>query len=207
MGGVMSSIVVSGDTSGAITLAAPAVAGSNTLTLPASTGTLALSSSVPASTTVCKAWVSFNGSANTIYSSYNISSITKNGTGQYVANITNALANTNYAVVASCSVVGSYPLFCNIHSTSPWSVQAPTTTAVETRIEIWRGGSARISNLTTYNSAGALASQQTVLVYDSPATTSATTYTIYMAAGGTGYINPNGGTDGAYSLTLQEIAA
>lgn len=40
MGGVMSSIVVSGDTSGAITIAAPAVAGTNTLTLPASTGTI-----------------------------------------------------------------------------------------------------------------------------------------------------------------------
>lgn len=38
----MSSIVVSGDTSGAITIAAPAVAGTNTLTLPASTGTVAL---------------------------------------------------------------------------------------------------------------------------------------------------------------------
>ena len=40
MGGVMSSIVVSGDTSGAITIAAPAVAGTNTLTLPANTGTI-----------------------------------------------------------------------------------------------------------------------------------------------------------------------
>ena len=36
----MSSVVISGDTSGAITLAAPAVAGTNTITLPASTGTM-----------------------------------------------------------------------------------------------------------------------------------------------------------------------
>ena len=36
----MSSVVISGDTSGAITLAAPAVAGSNTLTLPVGTDTL-----------------------------------------------------------------------------------------------------------------------------------------------------------------------
>ena len=35
----MSSIVVSGDTSGAITLQAPSVAGTNTITLPALTGT------------------------------------------------------------------------------------------------------------------------------------------------------------------------
>ena len=37
----MANIVLTGDTSGAITVAAPAVAGTNTLTLPASTGTLA----------------------------------------------------------------------------------------------------------------------------------------------------------------------
>ena len=38
----MSSVVISGDTSGAITLAAPTVAGTNTLTLPAATGTVGL---------------------------------------------------------------------------------------------------------------------------------------------------------------------
>lgn len=36
----MSSVVISGDTSGAITLSAPAVAGTNTITLPAQTGTV-----------------------------------------------------------------------------------------------------------------------------------------------------------------------
>lgn len=38
----MSSVVISGDTSGAITLSAPAVAGTNTITLPAATGTILL---------------------------------------------------------------------------------------------------------------------------------------------------------------------
>lgn len=36
----MANIVLTGDTSGAITVAAPAVAGTNTITLPASTGTI-----------------------------------------------------------------------------------------------------------------------------------------------------------------------
>jgi hypothetical protein len=40
MGGSMSSVVISGDTSGAITLSASAVAGTNTITLPAQTGTV-----------------------------------------------------------------------------------------------------------------------------------------------------------------------
>lgn len=41
----MASVVITGDTSGAITLAAPAVAGTNTITLPANTGTVVVGSS------------------------------------------------------------------------------------------------------------------------------------------------------------------
>lgn len=48
----MSSIVVAGDTSGSITLQAPAVAGTNTLTLPASTGTVALLQTPSFATTI-----------------------------------------------------------------------------------------------------------------------------------------------------------
>ena len=44
----MSSVIISGDTSGAITLAAPAVAGTNTATLPAATGTVMVSGNMPA---------------------------------------------------------------------------------------------------------------------------------------------------------------
>jgi hypothetical protein len=38
----MSSVIISGDTSGAITLSAPAVSGTNTATLPAATGELSM---------------------------------------------------------------------------------------------------------------------------------------------------------------------
>ena len=44
----MADIVLTGNTSGAITIAAPAAAGTNTITLPASTGTMALTSDIPA---------------------------------------------------------------------------------------------------------------------------------------------------------------
>jgi hypothetical protein len=44
----MSSLVINGDTSGSITLAAPAVAGSTTYTLPAATGTVMVSGNMPA---------------------------------------------------------------------------------------------------------------------------------------------------------------
>ena len=68
----MSSVVISGDTSGAITLSAPAVAGTNTITLPAATGTVALTSGLPVSGQLCKAWgqAAFNsGSALSLTSS------------------------------------------------------------------------------------------------------------------------------------------
>jgi len=50
-----------------------------------------------------KAWVNFNGttSPGTIRASYNVSSITKTGTGTYTANITNALQDANYVAVVS----------------------------------------------------------------------------------------------------------
>jgi hypothetical protein len=48
----MSSVVISGDTSGAITLAAPAVAGTNTLSLPAQTATIATLTTPSFATTI-----------------------------------------------------------------------------------------------------------------------------------------------------------
>lgn len=47
---------------------------------------------------VCKAWVNFTGSTAAIRASYNVSSITRNGTGDYTVSFTNAMADTNYVV-------------------------------------------------------------------------------------------------------------
>jgi hypothetical protein len=48
MGGFMSSIVISGDTSGSVALTVPAVAGTNTVTIPAATGTVMVTGNMPA---------------------------------------------------------------------------------------------------------------------------------------------------------------
>jgi hypothetical protein len=46
-----------------------------------------------------KAWVNFNGTGTVaIRASYNVSSITDNGTGDYTINFTNALADANYSI-------------------------------------------------------------------------------------------------------------
>jgi hypothetical protein len=47
-----------------------------------------------------KAWVNFNGTTATIKAAFNVSSITKNATGDYTLNYTNALPDANYAPVS-----------------------------------------------------------------------------------------------------------
>jgi len=54
-----------------------------------------------------KAWVTYNGLTQAVLSSYNVSSVTRNATGQYTINFTNAFANTNYCWVASAGMSGS----------------------------------------------------------------------------------------------------
>jgi collagen type VII alpha len=56
-----------------------------------------------------KAWVNFDGttSPGTIRSSYNVSSITKNGTGDYTVNFATAMADANYSALAIANTLGS----------------------------------------------------------------------------------------------------
>ena len=55
-------------------------------------------------TGIAKAWVNFNGTGTVaIRDSFNVSSITDNGTGDYTVNFTTAMPNANYSVVGSAS--------------------------------------------------------------------------------------------------------
>ena len=110
----MSSVVISGDTSGAITLTATAVAGTNTITLPASTGTVAL-----------------NGVAQT-YTSPTRGTVTTDNDGSFDMNVTN-----NF----KCTPTGTFTLtFTNITAgqsgyillvnTSGYAITAAATTKV-----------------------------------------------------------------------------
>lgn len=52
--------------------------------------------------TLCRAWVNFNGTGTVaIRASFNVSSITDNGTGDYTVNFTTAMPDANYAVVGA----------------------------------------------------------------------------------------------------------
>jgi hypothetical protein len=49
--------------------------------------------------TLCRAWVNFNGTGTVaIRASFNVSSITDNGNGDYTVNFTNAMPDENYCV-------------------------------------------------------------------------------------------------------------
>jgi hypothetical protein len=55
-------------------------------------------------TGIAKAWVNFNGTGTpAIRASFNVSSITDNGTGDYTINFTTAMPNANYVWSASGS--------------------------------------------------------------------------------------------------------
>jgi len=56
-------------------------------------------SGTPAINGLAQAWVNFNGTGTVaIRASFNVSSITDNGTGDYTANFTVAMSDANYAV-------------------------------------------------------------------------------------------------------------
>ena len=52
--------------------------------------------------TLCRAWVTFDGTGTVaIRGSFNVSSITDNGSGDYSVNFTTAMPDANYSVVMS----------------------------------------------------------------------------------------------------------
>ena len=56
---------------------------------------------------IAKAWVFFNGTANTITNSFNVGSITKNGTGDYTINFTTAMPNASFVTTALSTTIGA----------------------------------------------------------------------------------------------------
>ena len=88
--------VLLGNGTSAPQVVAPSTSG-NVLT---SNGTTWVSST-PASVNtaqLAKAWVNFAGASGTINDSFNVSSVTRNSTGNYTVNFTTSMANANYAI-------------------------------------------------------------------------------------------------------------
>jgi hypothetical protein len=114
----MSLIAVQGGATGTgtVTVLAPVTNTNRTLTLPDSTGTVATAESTltqfnasgSAPVYAARAWVNFNGTGTVaIRASGNVSSITDNGTGNYVVNFTTAMSDVNYVTQLTNGFIGA----------------------------------------------------------------------------------------------------
>ena len=92
---------------------------------------------------LCKAWVNFNGTGTVaIRASYNVSSITDNGVGDYTVNFTTALADANYVTTGSCQrESGASEGILTIYSVNTTgALVRPTTTAARVNTSARSGG-------------------------------------------------------------------
>jgi hypothetical protein len=182
----MSSLVISGDTSGSITLSAPAVAGTNTITLPASTGTVLTTGSPQSGGVIQVVNATYGTNTSTTSGSYAATGLT--------ASITPKFSTSKILVIASMAGTG-----CNAASSNP-------------SYQIYKNGSflAYWDNIVGTGSVNG--NTTTSISYlDSPATTSSTTYAIYWAriGSGTAYLNNYQTAIGqtVSTITLMEVAA
>jgi hypothetical protein len=191
MGDFMSSVIISGDTSGAITLAAPSVAGTNTITLPANTGTVITTASSGQIIPLAALPV---GTVLQVKASPLTTTVSNNGS---------AWADTGLTVTITPSASTSKFLI-------QWAIPNGNATNIAsvgfnlvrngTNIAQGTGGT---TNITSSNDSGgnSHAGVNSLVYLDSPATSSAIIYKVQFKAqsGTTGYINQtvalNGGTD------------
>jgi hypothetical protein len=95
--------------------------------------------------TLCRAWVNFNGTGTVaIRASFNVSSITDNGTGLYTVNFTNAMSDANYSTMAQCIACGIVAgLYVEVTGTTACGTPTTSSTALRT---ITSGGTTYDSN-------------------------------------------------------------
>jgi len=82
---------------------------------------------------LAKVWCNFNGTSTVaIRASNNVSSITDNGTGDYTANFTNAIADANYAVTNGFTPYTStnFTTYGAIHGSAASGATTKTTSTI-----------------------------------------------------------------------------
>jgi hypothetical protein len=98
-------------------------------TLNDSSGVLATQNGM---TGIAKAWVNFDGTGTpAIRGSFNVSSITDNGTGDYTVNFTTAMPNANYSIsgttMRSVAAGTALQMMLNVQNDTTYSNMVTTT--------------------------------------------------------------------------------
>ena len=196
----MSSLVLNGDTSGAITISAPSVAGTNTLTLPANTGTVITTGS--SGQVIPKAALP-TGSVLQVVNASSSTVDTTSATSATATSLSLSITPTSSSskiFLLSTATVG----MSTANVGRFWF--ARNGTVINEGGQGW-GASYYISN-SSYANSGYPWSETWI---DSPATTSAITYAVYFAVdqGGPVYFNSRGTSSnaGRSVIVAMEIAA
>ena len=192
----MANIVLTGDTSGAITVAAPAVAGTNTITLPASTGTI-ITDTAPKTGNILQ-----------------VVSVTKDTSFTTTSSSFTDITGLSVAITPSATS-SKILVLMNIATSNTTSTGMAMTQLVRGSTAISIGASGETGEPATgYTAqAGYDMGQVAVQYLDSPSTTSATTYKLQLKApsGQTAAVNRTGEYQSqqgnvASGITLMEVA-
>ena len=97
---------------------------------------------------IAKAWVNFDGttSPGTIRSSYNVSSVTKNGVGDYTVNFATAMTDANYSLSGMCNCIFGATIGLAPEN-SATTVTTKTTSEFRVITRSWGQGAFDISNI------------------------------------------------------------
>jgi hypothetical protein len=188
----MGNLVLTGATSGSITLEPTAVAGSNTITLPANTGTLLTTGST--GQVIPKAALPTGSVLQVVNATYSTQTTTTS-TSYVTTNITASITPTSSS--SKIYVVTSFAIAANTANLSAYF------TLYRNSSEITSPQAFRFEHSSTPGgSAGAV-----ITYLDSPATTSSTTYTVYMKTQSASLTIYSCLSSSPASITLMEIAA
>jgi hypothetical protein len=181
----MSSVVIAGDTSGSITLSAPATAGTNTITLPTLTGTMLTNKTAGTVLQVVSA----------TYSTITSTSTTTYADSGLTVSITPSSASNKILVLVSIN-----------------GVSKGTDCCLNARLNRDSTSISNITGLAAYTGSAVTASGSAAFNYlDSPSSTSSIEYKLQIASSNAGRsvsINDYAAVLGSVSaITVMEIAA
>ena len=196
----MSSIVVAGDTSGSITIAAPAVAGSGTLTLPTGTDTLVGKATTDTLTNKSIAATQLTGTiAASVLPAGSVLQVVQGTYASQVTNTTVTYVDSGLtATITPSSASSKILIFAYLGQCGK--------TAADTQLDlrIVRAATSIFpASAINQGSATLLVGNPTLVYLDSPATTSATAYKVQLSNRNTGTVYTN--VNGTSTITLMEI--